>query len=78
MCKIQFTDHMKFKKEEEQSMETLIVPRRRNKIPTGGDTETKCITETEGKTIQRLPFLGIHPIYSYRTQTLLWMPTGAC
>jgi hypothetical protein len=28
--------------------------------------------------IQRLPHLGIHPICSYQTQTLLWMPTSAC
>jgi hypothetical protein len=36
----------------------------------GGDTETKCGADTEGKTIQRLPQLGIHPIYSYQTQAL--------
>jgi hypothetical protein len=40
-----------------------------------GDTETKCGTETERKDIQRLSLLGIHPIYSYKAQTLLWMPT---
>jgi hypothetical protein len=28
--------------------------------------------ETEGMTFQRLPHLGIHPIYSHQTQTLLW------
>jgi hypothetical protein len=28
------------------------------KIPMGGDTETKCRAETEGKTIKRLPHLG--------------------
>jgi hypothetical protein len=22
--------------------------------------------------------LGIHPIYNYQTQTLLWMPSSAC
>ena len=27
--------------------------------------ETKYGAETEGKAIQRLPHLGIHPIYSY-------------
>jgi hypothetical protein len=43
----------------------------------GGDRETKCGAETEGKAIQKLPYLGIHPIYSYKTQTLLWMPTSA-
>jgi hypothetical protein len=35
-----------------------------------GDTETKWGAGTEGKAIQRLPHLGIHPIYSYQTQTL--------
>jgi hypothetical protein len=44
-----------------------------NKMPMGGDTEMKCGAETEGKVIQRLPYLGIHPIYSQQTQTLLWM-----
>jgi hypothetical protein len=29
-------------------------------------------------TIQRLPHLGFHPIYSHQTQTLLWMLTRAC
>jgi hypothetical protein len=37
----------------------------------GGDTETNCGTETEGKTIQSLPHQGIHPIYHYQTQILL-------
>jgi hypothetical protein len=29
------------------------------------------------KIIQRLPHLGIHPIYTHQTQTLLWMPRSA-
>ena len=72
--KIQFTDHMKLKKED-QSVDTLILLGRGNKIHMGGDTETKCGAETEGKAIQRLPHLWIHPIYNHQTQTLLWMPT---
>jgi hypothetical protein len=28
--------------------------------------------------IQRLSHLGIHPIYSHQTQTLLWMSRSAC
>ena len=40
--------------------------------------ETKCGAETEGKTIQRLPHLGINFIYSHQTQILLWMPGSAC
>ena len=69
---------MKLKKKEDQSVDTSILLRRGNKIPMEGVTETKCGAETEGKAIQRLPHLGIHPIYSYQTQTLLWMPTSAC
>ena len=69
---------MKLKKKEDQSVDTLVLLERGNKLPIGGDTETKCGAETEGKAIQRLPHLGIHPIYSHQTQTLLWMPTSAC
>jgi hypothetical protein len=76
--KIQFTNHMKLKKKEDQSVDTLILPRRGNKIPMEGVPETKCGAETEGMTIQRLPHLGIHPKYIYQTQTHLWMPTSTC
>jgi hypothetical protein len=69
---------MKLMKKEEQSMDTLVLLRRGKKMPMGGDTETKCGAETEGKAIQRLPHLGIHPIYSQQIQTLLWMLTSAC
>jgi hypothetical protein len=73
---IQFTDHMKLKKKEEQSVNTSVLLKKGNKIEMGGDTEIKCGAETEGKAIQRLQHLGIHPIYSHQTQTLLWMPTS--
>jgi hypothetical protein len=76
--KIQFTDHMKLKKKEDQSVDTSVLLRRGAKIPMRGDSETKCGAETEGKAIQRLPYLEIHPIYSYQTQTLLWIPTSDC
>ena len=42
-----------------------------NKILTGAIKEAKCGAETEGKATQRLPYLGIHPINSHQTQTLL-------
>ena len=42
-----------------------------NKIITGGKMETRCGAEMEGKAIQRLPHLGIHPIYSYQSQWTL-------
>ena len=76
ISKTQFTNQMKLKKKEGQNMDTLILLGMANKIPTEGDK--KCGAESEGKTIQRLPHLGIHPIYSYKTQTLSWMPTSAC
>ena len=75
---IQFTDHMKLKKKEDHSVDTSVLLRREIKIPMGRDTETKCGAETEGKAIQRLLHLGIHPIYSCQTQTLLWIPTSDC
>jgi hypothetical protein len=71
---------MKLKKED-QNLATSILLRGGggcDKIPVEGVTETKCEAETEGITIQRLPHLGIHPIYNQETQTLLWMPTNAC
>jgi hypothetical protein len=43
-----------------------------------GNMGTKCGTEIEGKAIQRLPHLEIHPIYRHQTQTLLQMPRSAC
>ena len=78
ILKIKFTDHMKLKKKEDQSVDNLILLRRGIKIPMGRYTETKCGTGTEGKATQRLPYLGIHSIYSYQTQTLLWMSTSTC
>jgi hypothetical protein len=65
ISKIQFTDHMKLKKKEDQSVDTSVLLRRENKILTGGEKETKFGAETEGMAIQRLPHLGIHPIHSY-------------
>jgi hypothetical protein len=58
---------MKLKKKEDQSIDAPVLLRRGNKIPIGGDTETKCGAETEGMTIQRLLYLGIHPTYSLQT-----------
>jgi hypothetical protein len=41
----------KLKKKEDQSVGASVL-RRGNKTLTGGDTETKCGAETEGKAIQ--------------------------
>jgi hypothetical protein len=69
---------MKLKKKEDQSVDTLLLLRMGNKMPMEGVTETKCGAETEGRTIQRLPRPGIHPIYNHQTQTLLHMPESFC
>jgi hypothetical protein len=61
---------MKLKKKEDYSMDTLVLLRRGTKIPMGGDTEANCVAETEEKAIQRLLQMVIHPIYSFKTQTL--------
>ena len=49
-----------------------------NKILREGNMETKCGEETEGKVIQRLPHLGIYPIYRHPNQIVLRMPTIIC
>ena len=69
---------MKLKKKEDQSVDTLILLSRGNKMTMERVTETKFRAETEGMTIQRLPHLGIHPINNHQTQTLWQMPTKAC
>jgi hypothetical protein len=69
---------MKLKKKEDQSVDTSLLLTMGNKIPMEGVTETKFRGNTEGKTIQRLPHLGIHPIYNHQTQTLLHMPERFC
>ena len=69
--KIQFTAHMKPKKKKDQNVDASVLLRRVNKIAIRRNMESKCGAETEGKAIQRLPHLGIYPIYSHQTQTLL-------
>jgi hypothetical protein len=69
---------VKPKKKEGKRMDASVLLRKGNKILTGGNMETKCGAETEGKVIQRLPHMGIHPIYTCQTQTLLETPGSAC
>jgi hypothetical protein len=69
---------MKLKKKEHRSVDTSFLLRMGNKIPMEGVTESKFRSETEGRTIQRLPHLGIHPINIHQTQTLLHMPARFC
>jgi hypothetical protein len=66
------------KPEKTENVDASVLLRRMNKILTGGNTETKCGAQTEGKAIQRLPHLGIYPIHSHQTWTLLWIPGSAC
>jgi hypothetical protein len=69
---------MKLKKKEDQSVDTFILLRLGNKIPMEGVTETKFGAEMEGRTIQRLLYLGIHPIYNHQTQTQFYMLERVC
>jgi hypothetical protein len=62
---------MKLRKKENQSMGVLFLLRWKKKLLTGANTETKYGAETEGKAVQSLPHLRIHPIYSHQIQTLL-------
>jgi hypothetical protein len=58
---------MKLKKKEDQSVDTFSLLRRWNKISMEGVTETKLRVGTEGRTIQKLPHPGIHPINNHQT-----------
>jgi hypothetical protein len=69
---------MKLKKKEGQSVDTSFLLRMGNKIPMKGVTETKFGADMEGRTIQRLPHLEIHPINSHQMQTLFHMPARFC
>jgi hypothetical protein len=68
---------MKLKKKDDQSMYTLVLLRRGNKIPMGGVTEKNCEAETERKPPRDCSHLGIHPIYVHQTQKL-YMPSSTC
>jgi hypothetical protein len=50
---------MKLKEKEDQNVDTSFLLRIGNKIPMKG-------AETEERSIQRMPLLGIHPIYKPR------------
>jgi|UPI000048525C hypothetical protein len=48
---MQIVKDMKLKKKKDQSVATLILLRRENKIPMEGVKERKCGAETKGMTI---------------------------
>jgi hypothetical protein len=58
---------MKLKKED-KSVDASFLFRMVNKRPMERITEIKFGAETEERTIQRLPHLGIHPINSHQTR----------
>jgi hypothetical protein len=62
---------MKLKKKEDQSVDSSFLLRIGNKTSIEGIKDPKYGGETEGKIIQRLPNLGIHPLCNHKTQTLL-------
>jgi hypothetical protein len=62
---------MTLKKKKDQSVDVSVLLRMGNKILLGGNTETKCGAEIEAMVIQRLPHMGINPIYRHQIQTLL-------
>ena len=62
---------MKLQKKGDQSVDTSVLLRRRKKIVTGINMETKCGAEIEGKAIQKLLHLGINHIYSPNPDTIV-------
>jgi hypothetical protein len=75
--KIQFPDHMKLKKKEDQSVGSLVLLMRRNKIIKGANIETTSGSETEGKTIKRLPPPG-YPSYILSSNTDTFVNAKKC
>jgi hypothetical protein len=76
--KKQFTKHKKIKEREDQWVNTSFLLRIGNKIPMKEVTKTKFGAKMKGWTMQRLLHLGLHPIISHQTQTLLHMPARFC
>jgi len=69
---------MKLKKKDDENMDASVLLRKGNKILTGGNTRTNSGAGTEENIIQRLPYMGSHPICSHQTQSLLLMPRHTC
>jgi hypothetical protein len=60
----------KSRRKEGPTVDTLILLRMGNKIPIEGVTEIKFRAQTEGMTIQRLPYLRIQVIKIHQSQTI--------
>jgi hypothetical protein len=69
---------MKHKKNEDESVDTLLLLGIGNKTSMEGLTETNFGAETKGWTIKRLPYPGIHAIISLQTLTALHTLTRFC
>jgi hypothetical protein len=69
---------MKLKKKEDQIVATLPLLRIGNKTPMEGVTVTNFGAEIKGLTIQRLSYLGIHPIINHQMQTPLHTVARFC
>ena len=74
--KKQFTDHMKLKKKEDQSVDASVLFR--TKYSWEEIWRQSVEQRLKERTSRDCPHLGIYPIHSHQTQTLLWMPTSAC
>jgi hypothetical protein len=61
---------MKLKKKGDQSVDTSFLLRMGNKTPMKGVIETKFGAEMKRRTIQCLPYLGIHSINSHQNKLL--------
>jgi hypothetical protein len=61
---------MKPEKKENQSVDVSVILRR-GKNTCRRKYGDKVWSKHEGKAIQRLPHLGIHPLYSFKTWRLL-------
>jgi hypothetical protein len=61
-----------------EAEDASVLLRRVNKILIGGNMVTKSGAKTEGKAIKRMPYLGIHPIYSSKTWMLFWLLGSVC
>jgi len=72
-------------KKEDQNMNASFLLRRENKNKNkkqktliGRNTGIKSGAGLDEKFMQRLPFLGLHPVCNHQTQSLLLMPRSAC
>jgi hypothetical protein len=71
--KIKYTDHMKLKKKEVQSVDASVILRRRYKILPGANAETKCGAATEGKAIETDSLGYPYHIQSPNTNTIVFV-----